>query len=190
LMLLGLPLIMGGIVLAPKVIVFIGGKEFLPGSTSFMLLMLSSLVFFVSPVFRWLIIVYDEQRYLPLVYGSALLVDFLLNLAVIPKYGIEGTAVVTGISETVVLILSLVIVRKHFRITPKFDVIFRGLISALIMASVLLLLKPLNLLLLVVIGTSTYLLGLYLFGVFKKPGFKNLLPLHLRRLTLRDRLRL
>lgn len=174
--LLGAPLIVGSVVLAPQLINLIGGSEFLPGVLSFRILIFSSLVFFVSPIYRWLIIVMDEHKKIPYIYGAALVVDFVLNLIFIPKYGIVAAAVITGISESVVLGLSFYLTYKILKFIPNFKNFLRGLIAAVIMIIPIYLTRDLLIVFPVALGLVSYLIFIYVFGIFKQPNFRNLLP--------------
>lgn len=94
-----------GLPAAPLIIRLIAGQD-LPLSTLVLRILFCSLpIFFLSALLMWDLILWEQQKTLVLIYGIGLIVNLTLNLIFIPQFGILAAAVITGITEAVVLIL-------------------------------------------------------------------------------------
>ncbi len=60
-------------------------------------------LFFVTPVLLWTAVTLNRELLLPFIYGFAALVNIVLNLIFIPRYGYNGAAWVTVICEVIIL---------------------------------------------------------------------------------------
>ncbi len=88
---------------APLLSYVVGG--FTQSVLLFRLLLISLPFFFLTSILQWVLISQKQQRYLFIVYGTSALVNILLNLYWIPLKGAPAAAVITGVSEGVVLLL-------------------------------------------------------------------------------------
>ncbi|EKE00208.1 MAG: polysaccharide biosynthesis protein [uncultured bacterium] len=104
-----------GILLSPLLIKLIGGSDF-SGSVLVLQILLGGLVVFYStqPI-SWLIVTLGGQKYLPVVYLISAVFNVLANLLIIPIYSFYGSAVVTIVSELIILILLAYFARKVWR---------------------------------------------------------------------------
>ncbi|MBI2032046.1 MAG: oligosaccharide flippase family protein [Candidatus Levybacteria bacterium] len=81
------------------------GSSYVQAVTPFRILILSLPVFFLTSFFQWILIAKEEQKYLMFVYFLSAVINVMLNLALIPKYSYLAAAVITGVTEGIVLIL-------------------------------------------------------------------------------------
>ncbi len=88
---------------APLLSYVVGG--FTQSVLLFRLLLFSLPFFFLTSILQWVLISQKQQRYLFIVYGTSALINILLNLYWIPLKGASAAAVITGVSESVVLLL-------------------------------------------------------------------------------------
>lgn len=91
--------------------------EFLESSLPFKVLLLSLPLFFLSSFLQWVLIALEKQRYLLYVYGLSLIVNIVLNIIYIPVFSYMGSAIITVLSEGIVLSLlfiKLIQERKYF----------------------------------------------------------------------------
>lgn len=72
------------------------------------ILSLSLPVFYLSAPIMWLYIIRRKQAALVLVYGVGFLVNAGANLLFIPRYGVLAAAIITGVSELVVLLVGTI----------------------------------------------------------------------------------
>lgn len=79
-------------------------KEFYQSILPFRILSFSYPVFFLSNLFLWVIITENKEKILPFVYGLSLVLNVILNLVFIPRYGYNAAAVITVVSELFILV--------------------------------------------------------------------------------------
>ncbi len=103
-----------GIVLSPYAVRIIGGKEFGSSILVLQLLVGGLLIYYLTQPLAWLIVTLDRQKYLPWIYLFSAIVNVLCNLIFIPKYSFYGSAIITHISELLILILLIVVARKSW----------------------------------------------------------------------------
>ncbi len=100
------------IIFAPFLINFTSGAKYLADFSGAVLalriLSLSLPFFFVSSFLMWVLITHDQQKLLVPFYGFSMLLNIVLNILFIPKYGYIPAAITTGVSEAVVMVLLLI----------------------------------------------------------------------------------
>ncbi len=82
--------------------------EYLEAVLPFKILLLSLPVFFATSFLQWIFISLEKQKFLMYVYFASAVVNIVLNLIFIPKYSYLASAVITGISESIVFVVLLV----------------------------------------------------------------------------------
>lgn len=80
-------------------------KDFIPAIFIFRILLLSLPVFFLTNILQWILIAKNKKAYLLKIYLLAALLNIILNLFFIPKYSYIAAAIITGVSEGVILVL-------------------------------------------------------------------------------------
>jgi len=110
--LMALPLVVGGIVLAPKIIEFIYGRDFFPSILAFqILIMMAGIIFFSKPLVQILIATNQQKKvFWTTVFGAA--VNVILNLILIPRFSLYGAAIATVVTYLLVLLLILIFIYK------------------------------------------------------------------------------
>ena len=91
--------------LAPLIIRFLAGGGFLGSILTLRVLSLSLPAFFTTALLMWVLITVGEQWLLFKIYFLAMVLDLVLNLVFIPKFGFLASAVTTGVTEGLVLAL-------------------------------------------------------------------------------------
>ena len=79
--------------------------QLLPATVPFRLLLLSLPVFFATNILQWMLLSKKKQRYLSLVYFLLTIANIIFNILFIPLFGYVASAIITGIGETIVLLL-------------------------------------------------------------------------------------
>lgn len=85
-------------------IVFIK-NDFVGSISVFRVLSLSYPIFFASNLLLWMIIALNRENILPAVYFISLMVNMLLNMIYIPRYGYIASAWITVFTEGLVLVM-------------------------------------------------------------------------------------
>jgi len=132
-----LPIFFGSIYLAKNIINLIFGYQYLPGLIAFQVIMGYFLFSSINIVFHHLLTIYDFQKYQLKIIFFALLINVILNLFMIPIFGIIGAAISTVVCELFILICIYRFTRKHcikFSFWNKFAI---PLISSILMIVVL-----------------------------------------------------
>ena len=92
---------------------------------------------FVNSVTQYVLIAADQQRYLTKAFFLGVLFNLVGNLLLIPVFSFIGAAVVTILSEVCLLLLFARRVRRHVGVVAWPDLIWRPLLSAVVMGIVL-----------------------------------------------------
>jgi len=159
---LGVPLVAGGLVLAPELVKLAAGSDFEGASTPLRILLGAGALAWVNGVFGYALIAKDRQLSALWLNVTALVFNVALNLALVPVYGIVVAAVVTLASELLILAGSYVLMRRYFDFFPAPRTLAPALLAAGLMAAVLWGLRGAPVLLLVPLGALIYvaLMGL------------------------------
>jgi O-antigen/teichoic acid export membrane protein len=158
---LGAPLIAGGLVLAPPVIELAGGGEFDDASTPLRILLVAGALAWVNGVFGLALIAKARQASALWLNVAALTFNVGLNFLLIPRYGIVSAAVVTVASEVLILAGSYVLMRRHFGFFPRPRTLLPALAAAAAMGLVLWLLRDAPLAALLPLAAGLYASLLY-----------------------------
>lgn len=96
-----IPIAFGATILSRPIISLIYGQEFLPSASSLAILTWAEVFIFYSFVFYEVMVAVNKQRLYLLFTGSAAVANVLLNLLLIPRYGIVGASLATLIARIV-----------------------------------------------------------------------------------------
>lgn len=91
------------------------GQEFLQASTIFKILVIGTPIFFLTSPLQMYIVLETNVKKLPIVYAIGLIINLILNIVFIPRFESNGAAIVTIISELLILLLLGIIVYKVTR---------------------------------------------------------------------------
>jgi len=92
-----------GVILTPFIINFFGDTEFAYSIPILRILMSGLVLFYLTQPISWFLVILKNQKYLPYVYLVSSLCNLFLNLFFIPLYSFYGAAVITLISELIIL---------------------------------------------------------------------------------------
>src|SRR5690606_3605955 len=139
--LIAFPLSIGGLVLAQPILLFLYKREiYLEATASFQLLLFLPLVIFISMIIGHALIAagLQKQSMVGIVIGAV--VNVILNLLLIPRFGIDGAAVATIAAELAVLLYIYPIYRKKIGHPIWTAYIFKPLLAAILMGGAIYLL--------------------------------------------------
>ena len=100
-----------GIVVAPQLLTLIYGSKFSDSVLPFRILIASAPLFYLSSLYMWLLILLKKQKVMALVYSSGMLLNIALNLFFIPQFSYTAAAIITGVSEAFILVLTFYLSR-------------------------------------------------------------------------------
>lgn len=171
-MIIGLPLALGGILLANQIVPLIFGPDY-SGAIPILRILMAMLLF-SFPLFLLsnVIFAYNRQKELVKAYSTGIIANILLNLLLVPKFGAMGSAIATLISTLTIIIIiwGKIKIISYFEIMPQ---IKKSFLATLIMIFSILILKNLNInvIINILFSSSIYFVSLLL---FKESIFKEL----------------
>lgn len=115
------------------IVCLVYGEKFLPSYSVLSILIWSEVFVFIGCVHNNILISINKQRVDLLLTGSSCLVNFLLNLLLIPKYSFIGASIATLISYGVGLTIAYFLSVTHQYIKAVIKVSLRPLCASLIM---------------------------------------------------------
>ncbi|MSU54313.1 MAG: flippase [Candidatus Staskawiczbacteria bacterium] len=124
-LLLTIPIVVGGYVLAPKIIWSFYGADFAPSVIALQLLMLVIGVSFLNYPYTIMLVAAEQQKKNFLIMAFGAVVNVILNLVFIPKYGFSGAIIATLISCILVFFSTIVI----FKYTTPIVILNRRLMK-------------------------------------------------------------
>lgn len=161
---IGIPICFGISILADRIILLIFGIEYIPSIFALQILVWTIAFTFARASFVKLLEATDKQIILSKITWITVIVNILLNLALIPNFSFIGASIATVLTE-IVLIGMIFKVSFKFGYGINFKLIIHNLIkillASLIMCLFLIYFKNLNLLFLGVFSTFLYFLVLY-----------------------------
>jgi len=113
---LALPIMVGGFILAPRVIYALYPASFSPAILTFQILMLSIFFLYISRPFGDLIVVSNQQRKFLLISVIGAVINIILNFVLIPKYSLYGAALATVIAALIVFLFYIMAVKIFSKI--------------------------------------------------------------------------
>ncbi len=113
---IAVPLVIGGIILAPKIIDLVYDPGYFPSVLVFQILIVTGGIAILSSPFNQILIVSNQQKktFLVVLFGAIL--NVTLNFILIPRYSLYGAALTTLTAGLLMLFL-------FFRLTSKFTCI-------------------------------------------------------------------
>jgi O-antigen/teichoic acid export membrane protein len=125
-LLVALPITVGGILLGPQLMQLFFGSEYLEATLCFQLLLTTVLFVYPGTVIGNALFSYNMQRKLVYTTAAGAIINVVLDLILIPRYGINGSAVATICSQVVTNGWGWYFLRKRvpFSVLPKLGKIF------------------------------------------------------------------
>jgi O-antigen/teichoic acid export membrane protein len=134
----------------------IGGDGFAGAADALRLLLFAIALAFVSGLFGHALIAGGRQASALKLGLAALALNLVLNVALIPPYGIEAAAAVAVASELLLVTGGLLLVRRELGLAPRFGVLWRVAPAAAVMGGVLAFVDDWTLAVLLPLGVVLY----------------------------------
>lgn len=175
---LALPIMVGGVVLAPKIINLFYGSDYHSSILVFQILIfMTGISFFYYPYSMILVVSEQQKKNFYLILTGAI-INIILNLILIPRYGLYGAATATIIA-CIIIFLAAVILSKYFTPISPFSLkLFRTLIISILASTIMFIgirqpvIYNLNLFLSFLVGCAVYFISFFgIKNVIKKFSF-------------------
>lgn len=131
----GLPVFLVVAGLPEDVLVTLLGRDFAAGATPMVVLSTAQLLNLATGAVGMLLIMCGFQRRWLALSGVALVANVLLNLALIPRFGLLGAATATLIAVAMLFLGGLVVVRRALGLWPYDRRYGKGMVAALVAAA-------------------------------------------------------
>jgi O-antigen/teichoic acid export membrane protein len=163
LLFLAVPMTIGGVILAKKIILVLFGSQYEAGVLSFALLCLTYVPVFLIASFGNAIFAINQEKKL---FGYALLGVFgnlILDIIFIPIWGIAGSALATVINQTIGILYLTFLTKKYIPLKTDIKNLFKILAGSLIMGVFvwMSLIAKANLFVSIFVGVVSYLAVLF-----------------------------
>jgi len=172
---LGLPLAIGGFMVAEELITFLYGSQYLGSIIPFKILSFNLIFIFIVNFLGYSLIFFDKQKEFLKANLIGVFINIVLDFIFIPEFGIIGASIISVIVQLIVLVISFTYFKKVLKINFK-KVIFTPMIASVFMAIALFFVQrffDLNVLILIFIGVIVYFSIGFIFFKNNLKGFKN-----------------
>jgi len=163
-----IPLVTGGFILARPLIVLIGGEEFAAAAPIFQILIFAVGFLFLGSLSGHTIVAINKQKKMVWGYLSVALLGIILYLTLIPFLSYYGAAIGTVVTEFCIMIIGYFIIIKTMRFKLPWKVFIKSLAASFAMAGFLYAARDFNLFIQLAIGAVIYLSVSYLLKSFTK----------------------
>lgn len=172
---IALPMIVGGIVLAPRIIPFLYGESYVPAILAFQILITIAGVNLLYNPYGAMFVVANKQKAILAINAIGAVLNILLNIFLIPRYSLYGAAVATLVTYLLVLCVTIWLSTRYIPLNLLWRTLPRTLtvagISSTIMFGVIMIpvVALLPVVLTILCGAGAYLLSTVFFirvGVF------------------------
>ena len=164
----GIPLSVGGIILARSIILFLYGSKYENSILPFSIFSSIFVFSYINGLAAYLLTAMNRQLSIAKMLTITTIVNIILNYALIPRFGTSGAAAATVVSEIMFSILFLCALPRELRYFPIKN-IFKTIAAAAVMAAVILTLRnALNVLIVVAAGAAFYCVSIWLLRYFDK----------------------
>ncbi len=161
---LALPIVVGGIIMANPMIRVIYGTEYMGAVLTFQVLLFNLILVFPGTILSGILIAQDKQGIFIKTGAVGATINIILDLLLIPIYGIVGSAIATSAVQIVVYSIYFFEVRRTNAL-PIWADIRKILLATLIMALVTFYMKYLllSIVLVIIVSGLLYFMLLFLF---------------------------
>jgi O-antigen/teichoic acid export membrane protein len=168
--LLSLPVAVGMTLLAQPIILLIYKSSFLPSVLVLQILIWTVPITFLNYIFGSILPAMNRQNTLLKITFISMVFNIALNLLVIPTYSYVGAAVVTVLTEVIVIALCFFVLSKSFCSVNIPNVLIKPAIASAVMALFIITVKT-NLFIEIIISIIIYFTVLILIKTFNQEDF-------------------
>lgn len=161
---IAIPLVVGVIFLSKPIMVLIAGKEFESSGSVLSILIIALGMIYIGNVFSHSIVAINKQRKMMFGFLFTAITSLVGYFIFIPRYSYWGAVGVTLYSETLIAVISLIMVSKTVKQWPKFTIFFKSLIASGAMALFLYFMSWLNLFIIVPTAIAVYFTVMFAIG--------------------------
>lgn len=179
---IGLPVAVGGTLLADKIIPLFYGKSFTPAVLLFAILIWDIPLLMYTALSGNLTTAIKREKTAMIIYLMVGGFNTVTNLILQPTYGVIAASIITIGSETVGAALFYILFRQEFGSGLSLNHLLRIVLAALIMGVAVFLLHNLSLVITITAGVAVYLICIYMTGALTAEERRMLIEFTARKL--------
>lgn len=155
-MVLSLPIAVGGMLVAFPLIRFLYTDEFLPSALALQILIWDVPLLMFTSFCGNMTTIINEERAAARIYGINAAANVILNLYTIPRFGVVGAALVTVVTDLIGALQFYFLLRRKLHLPDMKPIFMRVMIASALMGIVVKLADALNLFLAIGLGAAVY----------------------------------
>jgi O-antigen/teichoic acid export membrane protein len=164
---LAIPIAVGGMILAEKLIVVVGGEQFIEGAGALRILVFASGILFAYSAVNSLMVNQLTRLAVKVTFAN-IFINIIGNLILIPILGFKAAAIITVVSELAQAICYFYFVRTRITTFHFFRFLPQPLIAAGVMGLVIWQIKDMTLAITIPVAMIVYATSIVALGFFKK----------------------
>lgn len=168
LMMIAIPMIVGGYFLGRPLMVLIAGSDFIISGDIIKILLIATATIFIASLFGYVVVALDAQRQMIKFYAANAVISIIGYLIFIPRYSYWGAAWMTVFTEGFILLTASFVMYQKIKFLPNLIVVGKIVLASAIMAIVLNYFPDYNVFTSIVIGAAVYLTMLIIVGAINK----------------------
>lgn len=166
LIILTIPMIVGGYFLADEVMVLMAGSNFAISGEIIKILLLATGAIFIAGLFGYVVVALNKQKEMIKFYAVNAVLSLVGYWYFISKYSFWGAAWMTVVTEIFILVSAWYVMRKTIEFSPNLKLVGKSLLASLVMAIPLFFFPSGNFIILIFVGGIIYLATLYILKGF------------------------
>jgi O-antigen/teichoic acid export membrane protein len=175
------PIAVGTAVLGDKIVLFLYSEEFSAAILPLCILIWVLPLMFLSELLGNIVVVHNQEHRVARSIGVSTAVNLILNLILIPRFGLKAASVITVLTEAILVAQYLWMLRQELASIDRVSAFLKPAIAATLMGITVWAFRRWDLSILVTTAAITYLAGLVLLGVVGKKEVSFLRHLLSRR---------
>lgn len=172
---LGWPLFVGGVMLAPQTMVFVAGRDFISAGVYLKILLLALFFIFFGLLASHTVLALNKQKKMIGWYLFDAVLSLIGYLVFIPRYGALAAAWVTVFSEGFIMVANLIMVLKVSKAVLSWKIFLKSLLASLVMLGCVFFLPVNSFLLILILAIIIYFVALFVLKGITKEMVKETL---------------
>lgn len=172
-----IPICVGGMIVAPKIIILFFSEEFAASATIFRILVWLLIPYGMALVFASFLIASNHQKIDLRINIISSLTLILLCVILIPRYGAMGAAISVVSGQILFFLQQIIFISKHLFKVSLWKITQKIILASVVMGVIVYLLSSIHVLFNVAIGMGVFLMLLILTNELQVDEFKSLIKL-------------
>lgn len=162
-LLLAVPLVVGGMVLATPIMTLVAGENFAGSGPILAILLIGIFALYLGGIYGHVSVAIEKQKQTLWIFMSNAVITLIGYMIFIPLYGMWGAAWMTVFSELYAGFFLMIVVHRYTGMKVELQTFAKIVFAAIVMGAVLYIFNTLHVLLLLPLGLVVY--GVFLFGL-------------------------